>query len=152
TVSLTTRQWGICLLGPIVFLAIAELGKLLDRRTGSRRPPARGAEAEAGPATAGEGGENARKSTTRRDHGWPHKHHDRRGTAGGRQDRHRLGLGSVRRRAVSPGNGGRARAWPPRPEHERDRRRPDRDREDRARAPERVPGLLRAARADGTGG
>ena len=34
TVSLTTAQWGICLLGPIVFLAGAELGKLADRRTG----------------------------------------------------------------------------------------------------------------------
>ena len=34
TVSLTSSQWGICLLGPIVFLAVAELGKLADRRTG----------------------------------------------------------------------------------------------------------------------
>jgi Ca2+-transporting ATPase len=33
TVPLTTSQWGVCLLGPIVFLALAELGKLLDRRT-----------------------------------------------------------------------------------------------------------------------
>ena len=32
TVSLTSSQWGICLLGPLVFLAFAELGKLLDRR------------------------------------------------------------------------------------------------------------------------
>jgi Ca2+-transporting ATPase len=32
TVSLTSSQWGICLLGPIVFLALAELGKLLGRR------------------------------------------------------------------------------------------------------------------------
>jgi Ca2+-transporting ATPase len=31
TVSLTSSQWGICLLGPLVFLAIAELGKLYDR-------------------------------------------------------------------------------------------------------------------------
>ena len=38
TVSLTSSQWGICLLGPIVFLAVAELGKLADRRTGQRRP------------------------------------------------------------------------------------------------------------------
>jgi Ca2+-transporting ATPase len=39
TVPLTSSQWGICLLGPIVFLAVAELGKLLDRHTG-QRPPA----------------------------------------------------------------------------------------------------------------
>jgi P-type Ca2+ transporter type 2C len=32
TVSLTSSQWGICFLGPVVFLAFAELGKLLDRR------------------------------------------------------------------------------------------------------------------------
>jgi len=32
TVALTSSQWGICLLGPIVFLAFAELGKLVDRR------------------------------------------------------------------------------------------------------------------------
>ena len=38
TVSLTSSQWGICLLGPIVFLAFAELGKLVDRRTGHGRP------------------------------------------------------------------------------------------------------------------
>jgi Ca2+-transporting ATPase len=31
TVDLTSRQWGICLLGPIVFLAFAKLGKLIDR-------------------------------------------------------------------------------------------------------------------------
>ena len=31
TVSLTSAQWGICLLGPIVFVAAAELGKLADR-------------------------------------------------------------------------------------------------------------------------
>src|SRR5204863_9291139 len=37
TVSLTSSQWGICLLGPIVFLAVAELGKLYDRRTGQSR-------------------------------------------------------------------------------------------------------------------
>jgi P-type Ca2+ transporter type 2C len=34
TVSLTSRQWGICLLGPIVYLAIAELLKAFDRRSG----------------------------------------------------------------------------------------------------------------------
>ena len=33
TVSLTSSQWGICFLGPIVFLAFAEVGKLLDRRS-----------------------------------------------------------------------------------------------------------------------
>jgi Ca2+-transporting ATPase len=31
TVALTSSQWGICLLGPIVFLAFAELGKLFLR-------------------------------------------------------------------------------------------------------------------------
>jgi Ca2+-transporting ATPase len=36
TTSLTTRQWGICLLGPIAFLALLELGKLIDRRLGDR--------------------------------------------------------------------------------------------------------------------
>ncbi|HEY7177555.1 MAG TPA: HAD-IC family P-type ATPase [Gaiella sp.] len=33
TVSLTSSQWGVCLLGPLVFLALAELGKVLDRRS-----------------------------------------------------------------------------------------------------------------------
>ena len=37
TVSLTSSQWGICLLGPIVYVALVELGKLLYRR---RRSPA----------------------------------------------------------------------------------------------------------------
>jgi Ca2+-transporting ATPase len=37
TVSLTSRQWGICLLAPLVFLALTELGKLYDRRTGDGR-------------------------------------------------------------------------------------------------------------------
>jgi P-type Ca2+ transporter type 2C len=32
TVPLTSAQWGICLLGAIVFLAAFELGKLLDRQ------------------------------------------------------------------------------------------------------------------------
>jgi Ca2+-transporting ATPase len=36
TTSLTSSQWGICLLGPIAFITLAELGKLVDRRTGSR--------------------------------------------------------------------------------------------------------------------
>ncbi|MBS1891845.1 MAG: HAD-IC family P-type ATPase [Actinobacteria bacterium] len=34
TTSLTSRQWGICLLGPIALLALLELGKLIDRRVG----------------------------------------------------------------------------------------------------------------------
>jgi Ca2+-transporting ATPase len=38
TVSLTSAQWGICLLGPIVFVAAAELGKLADRHTGQPNP------------------------------------------------------------------------------------------------------------------
>ena len=32
TVTLSSKQWGICLLGPIVFIAFAELGKLAIRR------------------------------------------------------------------------------------------------------------------------
>jgi Ca2+-transporting ATPase len=41
TVALTSAQWGICLLGPIVYLALAELGKLLDRHAGQhKRVPA----------------------------------------------------------------------------------------------------------------
>jgi len=32
TVALTSRQWGICLLGPIALLLLLELGKLADRR------------------------------------------------------------------------------------------------------------------------
>jgi Ca2+-transporting ATPase len=43
TVSLSSRQWGVCLLGPIVFVAVAELAKVLDRRA-----EARGASAAAG--------------------------------------------------------------------------------------------------------
>jgi P-type Ca2+ transporter type 2C len=35
TVSLTSAQWGICLLGPIVYLAIAEVGRAFDRRSRS---------------------------------------------------------------------------------------------------------------------
>jgi P-type Ca2+ transporter type 2C len=34
TVSLSSAQWGICLLAPIAFLAVCELGKLVDRRAG----------------------------------------------------------------------------------------------------------------------
>jgi Ca2+-transporting ATPase len=40
TVSLTSSQWGICMLGPIVFLAVAELGKLVERRGGDRHSAA----------------------------------------------------------------------------------------------------------------
>jgi Ca2+-transporting ATPase len=32
TAPLTSSQWGVCLLGPLVFLAFTELGKLVDRR------------------------------------------------------------------------------------------------------------------------
>jgi Ca2+-transporting ATPase len=39
TTSLTSRQWGICLLGPIVLLALLELAKLVDRRTGQQDEP-----------------------------------------------------------------------------------------------------------------
>jgi P-type Ca2+ transporter type 2C len=38
TVSLTSSQWGVCLLDPIAYLAFAELWKLLDRRTGHSGP------------------------------------------------------------------------------------------------------------------
>jgi Ca2+-transporting ATPase len=34
TVSLSSSQWGICLLTPIAYLALVELGKLVDRRSG----------------------------------------------------------------------------------------------------------------------
>jgi Ca2+-transporting ATPase len=40
TVSLTTSQWGICLLGPIAYLAIVELAKLVERRIGETRADA----------------------------------------------------------------------------------------------------------------
>jgi P-type Ca2+ transporter type 2C len=46
TVSLTSSQWGICLLCPIVYVALVELGKLVDRRGGQATPalaPAGGA-------------------------------------------------------------------------------------------------------------
>ena len=33
-VFLTSSQWGICLIGPIVYLALVELGKLFDWRRG----------------------------------------------------------------------------------------------------------------------
>jgi P-type Ca2+ transporter type 2C len=48
TVSLTSSQWGVCLLGPVVFLALAELGKLVDRRSrhGGAGPAPRGTDAQ----------------------------------------------------------------------------------------------------------
>ena len=45
TVPLTSSQWGICLLGPIVYLAVAELGKLVDRRSDTGIRDARGGRA-----------------------------------------------------------------------------------------------------------
>jgi P-type Ca2+ transporter type 2C len=36
TTSLTTRQWGICLLAPLLYLAITEVSKLIDRRAEAR--------------------------------------------------------------------------------------------------------------------
>ena len=50
TTSLTTRQWGICLLGPIALLALLELGKLIDRRF-SRRPEPGAASVEGSAST-----------------------------------------------------------------------------------------------------
>ena len=38
TVALTAAQWGICLIGPIVYLALTELGKWLERHSGEGRP------------------------------------------------------------------------------------------------------------------
>jgi Ca2+-transporting ATPase len=40
TVSLTSSQWGICLLGPIFYLAALETIKLIDRHLGQREPAA----------------------------------------------------------------------------------------------------------------
>jgi Ca2+-transporting ATPase len=34
TVPLTSSQWGICLLGPIIYLVVIELIKLVDRHVG----------------------------------------------------------------------------------------------------------------------
>jgi Ca2+-transporting ATPase len=39
TVALTSTQWGICLLAPIVFLAVAELAKLVARPEAEAEPP-----------------------------------------------------------------------------------------------------------------
>jgi Ca2+-transporting ATPase len=38
TVPLTSTQWGICLLGPLAYLAVAETVKALDRRGGRAAP------------------------------------------------------------------------------------------------------------------
>jgi Ca2+-transporting ATPase len=46
TVSLTSSQWGICLLAALAFLACVELGKVVDRRVGQDEP----AEPAAAPA------------------------------------------------------------------------------------------------------
>jgi Ca2+-transporting ATPase len=51
TTSLTSRQWGICLLGPLVYLALTELGKLYDRHRGHSQPTPATADMEA-PALA----------------------------------------------------------------------------------------------------
>jgi hypothetical protein len=39
-VPLTSAQWGICLLGPLAYLAISELVKVWDRRSGKDRTAA----------------------------------------------------------------------------------------------------------------
>jgi Ca2+-transporting ATPase len=44
TVSLSASQWGICLLAPVVYVALIELGKLLDRRATRGGPAAAHAE------------------------------------------------------------------------------------------------------------
>jgi Ca2+-transporting ATPase len=43
TVSLTSKQWGICLLATIIFLAITELGKLAGRHIGRSQGDSAGA-------------------------------------------------------------------------------------------------------------
>jgi Ca2+-transporting ATPase len=58
TTSLTTRQWGICLLGPIVLLLLLELGKLIDRRVGGPSEPV----AAAGASRSGSGSGSAQRS------------------------------------------------------------------------------------------
>src|SRR5262245_30558474 len=45
TVALSSSQWAICLIGPIVFVALAELGKLIDRRRAPHHPAPAVAEA-----------------------------------------------------------------------------------------------------------
>jgi P-type Ca2+ transporter type 2C len=38
TTGLTSSQWGVCLLGPIIYVALVELMKLVDRHRGQSRP------------------------------------------------------------------------------------------------------------------
>jgi P-type Ca2+ transporter type 2C len=38
TTGLTSSQWGVCLLGPIIYVALIELMKLVDRHRGQSRP------------------------------------------------------------------------------------------------------------------
>jgi Ca2+-transporting ATPase len=45
TVTLTTRQWGICLAAAVIFLALIELAKLLNRRNAQAQPATAPAEA-----------------------------------------------------------------------------------------------------------
>jgi len=45
TVFLTSSQWGICLIGPIVYVAIAEVVKWFDRRSTESSPALAPAEA-----------------------------------------------------------------------------------------------------------
>ena len=40
TVPLTTSQWGICLLGPVIYIAVLEVMKLIDRRLERQHPTA----------------------------------------------------------------------------------------------------------------
>jgi P-type Ca2+ transporter type 2C len=48
TTSLTTRQWGICLLAPLVFLVITEAAKWFDRRAEGGHVPSTATEVPAG--------------------------------------------------------------------------------------------------------
>ena len=53
TVPLTSSQWGICLLAALVFLAVCELGKLVDRRAGSGRAQLPASDSFGGDVTSG---------------------------------------------------------------------------------------------------
>ena len=52
TVSLTSSQWGICLLGPLVYLAVSELVKLYDRHAAHEEPTPTPTPGPAEPAAA----------------------------------------------------------------------------------------------------
>jgi Ca2+-transporting ATPase len=52
TVSLTSSQWGICLLGPLVYLAVSELVKLYDRHASHEEPTPTPTPGPAEPAAA----------------------------------------------------------------------------------------------------